>query len=142
MMFLTAFNYLRTWERQKFNIDYEFLNIYYVPNAGYYIQILITNNSSEPIAISGFSINGIYCDNKELFITGGTKLNQPIKTTQLPIYIESFGANEFYLYFLRDSPYIFENDLEIEIRTSRAIITNHVNPNNGLLKHISEILPN
>ncbi|MFQ3853695.1 hypothetical protein [Staphylococcus parequorum] len=142
MMFLTAFNYLRTWERQKFNIYYEFLNIYHVPNSGYYTQIRIINNSSEPIAISGLSINEEYCDNRELFITGGTKMNQPIKTTQLPIYLESYGATEFYLYFLRKNRFTFADGLDIELRTSRAVINEHIEYRDGLLKHLSEILTN
>ncbi|PTK01392.1 hypothetical protein [Mammaliicoccus sciuri] len=140
MMFLTAFNYLKTWERQKFNIDYEFLNIYYVPNSGYYTHLRVTNNSSEPIAISGFCINGEYCDNRELFITGGSKMNQPIKTTQLPIYLESYGATEFYLYFLRKDRFTFADGLDIELRTSRAVITEHIEYRDGLLKPLQDLI--
>ena len=59
-LFVSAYNVLRTWERQKFSLNYQITNCFFIPGGDFYAHFEIINNSSEPISITGISINKIY----------------------------------------------------------------------------------
>lgn len=97
---------MRTWDKQKFNISYRFLNCYFIPNKGFYSHFQIVNNSSEPISITGIFINEVLCDTDEKIII---KINDEptLKTQSIPFLIESYGAKNFYCYFKNMKIFIF-----------------------------------
>lgn len=137
-LFISAFNFIRTWKKQRFNISYQIINCYFVPNAGYYAHFQIINNSSEAISITGIVINEILSITDEQLILSNSKgLN--LTTQSIPLRIESYGAKQFYCYFEK-SKKIFAEGLDLEIRTSRGVISSHIKNSNGFLLPITELI--
>ena len=94
-----------------------------MPNAGYYAHFQIINNSSEAISITGIVINEILSITDEQLILSNSKgLN--LTTQSIPLRIESYGAKQFYCYFEKKK--IFAEGLDLEIRTSRGVISSHI----------------
>ncbi|AJP65709.1 TPA: hypothetical protein O7I44_001081 [Staphylococcus aureus] len=136
---VTFYNVMRTWDKQKFNISYRFLNCYFIPNKGFYSHFQIVNNSSEPISITGIFINEVLCDTDEKIII---KINDEptLKTQSIPFLIESYGAKNFYCYFKKHENIYFYKNLNLEIRTSRGIVTAKIDTSNQFLLPITDLL--
>ena len=46
--------------KEKFSLNYQITNCFFIPGGDFYAHFEIINNSSEPISITGISINKIY----------------------------------------------------------------------------------
>lgn len=138
-LFISAFNFIRTWEKQKFNISYQITNCYFVPNAGYYAHFQIINNSSEPISITGIVINEILSSTDEQLILSNSK-GPKLTTQSIPLRIESYGAKQFYCYFEKNKKVFFSKGLDLEIRTSRGVVSSHIKSSNEFLLPITDLI--
>ncbi|MDP4460408.1 hypothetical protein ACTFIB_11255 [Staphylococcus chromogenes] len=120
---VTIINVYKNWRKSRFNLSVEVKQCFFIPSNGYYAQFEIINNSSEPISITALKINEIFGNsNAETIIK--TNNETTLKTAQLPIRIESYGAVCFFSHFAKN-PKTFIEGLDIEIRTSRGISLIH-----------------
>jgi len=138
-LFVSAYNVLRTWEKQKFSLNYQITNCYFIPGGDFYAHFEIINNSSEPISITGISINKNICNTDERVILSTTH-GPTLKTHQIPISIESYGATRFYCYFELEHNFYFHQGIDLELRTSRGIISSHIESENDFLLSIAELI--
>ncbi|BFL78693.1 hypothetical protein PXW92_03680 [Staphylococcus hominis] len=138
-LFVSAYNVLRTWERQKFSLNYQITNCFFIPGGDFYAHFEIINNSSEPISITGISINKNICSTDERIILS-TKHGPKLKTHQIPIRIESYGATRFYCYFELENNFYFHQGIDLELRTSRGIISSHIETEDGFLLSIADLI--
>ena len=65
---------------------------------------------------------------------------QKLKTHQITIRIESYGATRFYCYFELEHNFYFYQGINLELRTSRGIISSHIETEDGFLLSIADLI--
>lgn len=111
----------------RFKSTAKVLSIHEVPHNGFYMKILITNHSSNPVSITSVHVDGIINVNEKQVALGGNETKSPLYTDKLPVSIGGYGAVSLILFF-RNIKRLHEYDeiVPIKINTSRKPINDEI----------------
>ncbi|ATH60211.1 hypothetical protein [Staphylococcus nepalensis] len=125
---LSLATFLHELYTSRFSSTAKVLSIHEVPHNGFYMKVLITNHSSNPVSITSVHVDGIINVSEKQIVLEGTKTKLPFYTNSLPIEIGSYGAVNLTLFFRNAKRlYDYEDLVPIKINTSRKEINDVIN---------------
>lgn len=120
---ISATTLYMNWKDKKFDINVTTIASYNTGGDGFYVRIMLENNSSQPITLLDSSIDKYTAQRAKNIIRNNTKGNELPLSTELPLTFMAYEGKEFNLFFPAsyDERRTYADSKNFKLRTTRGI---------------------
>lgn len=120
---ISAITLYSNWKDKKFDINVTTVASYNTGGDGFYVRIILENNSSEPITLLDANIDKYTAQRAEAIIRNNTQGNSLPLSTELPLTFMSYEGKEFNLFFPAnyDERHTYADSKNFKLRTTRGV---------------------
>ncbi|MBF2751538.1 hypothetical protein ACE3LZ_03030 [Staphylococcus saprophyticus] len=122
-LIISAITLYSNWKDKKFDINVTTVASYSTGGDGFYVRIILENNSSQPITLLNANIDKYKAQRTKNVVRSKTRGNDLPLSTELPLTFMAYEGKEFNLFFPAsyDERQSYKDSKNFELRTTRGI---------------------